>query len=263
MNQCNIVKDLMPLYADEVASGDSVAFIEEHMKTCADCRDAWRRCRTELPNMEVAEAMVKDYKTGIQRGTWKIMLSALLGWLLVAAIVVGAFFYYHWEKGDFTTGKRYSAPDGVRSIELVNLDDAGFFSGKGNLLRFYFERGYMNRYETEWQDLVVYWAPDSQTSLLEVQNGSGERELRIVDQTGGLPSGGTREIPGLYPSEEEPDLTQILTELCAKQGVAASDFEFVQWSDDSLGIQFRFQTTEGEIGELWFSLDGKEITEIK
>lgn len=35
---CKIVQDLLPLYEDEVCSGESRAAVEEHLKECADCK---------------------------------------------------------------------------------------------------------------------------------------------------------------------------------------------------------------------------------
>lgn len=35
---CNIVKDLLPLYAEGMASEESRGFVEEHLACCEDCR---------------------------------------------------------------------------------------------------------------------------------------------------------------------------------------------------------------------------------
>ena len=51
MNECNIVKDLMPLYADELLSPDSLEFIEDHVSKCPQCRDLWDRRNQELPDI--------------------------------------------------------------------------------------------------------------------------------------------------------------------------------------------------------------------
>jgi len=38
MKPCEIVQDLLPLYAENLCSEDSRAYVEEHLKTCAECR---------------------------------------------------------------------------------------------------------------------------------------------------------------------------------------------------------------------------------
>ena len=37
-NECNIVRDLLPLYAENMVSADSRDFVEEHLKGCEACR---------------------------------------------------------------------------------------------------------------------------------------------------------------------------------------------------------------------------------
>ena len=36
-NVCNIVSDLLPLYADDACTEESKQIVEEHIKECADC----------------------------------------------------------------------------------------------------------------------------------------------------------------------------------------------------------------------------------
>ena len=41
MNQeCSIVRDLLPLYAERLTSPETAAFVEKHLRTCAVCRAA-------------------------------------------------------------------------------------------------------------------------------------------------------------------------------------------------------------------------------
>ena len=41
MNQeCSIVRDLLPLYAERLTSPETASFVEKHLRTCADCRAA-------------------------------------------------------------------------------------------------------------------------------------------------------------------------------------------------------------------------------
>ena len=40
---CDMVTDLYPLYKDGLASEDSRAAIKEHLKSCDDCRNFFRR----------------------------------------------------------------------------------------------------------------------------------------------------------------------------------------------------------------------------
>ena len=38
MNKCNVIRDLLPLYADKVCSEDSKEMVEEHLAKCKECK---------------------------------------------------------------------------------------------------------------------------------------------------------------------------------------------------------------------------------
>lgn len=41
MNNCNIVKDLMPLVSENIASEESCNLVHDHIKTCSECKKVW------------------------------------------------------------------------------------------------------------------------------------------------------------------------------------------------------------------------------
>lgn len=45
--ECNVIKDLLPLYIDECCSQESAELVEEHLKECADCRAAYENMRSD------------------------------------------------------------------------------------------------------------------------------------------------------------------------------------------------------------------------
>ena len=48
---CDVIRDLLPLYADEACSEKSRALVNEHLLECADCRDMLQRIKeTEIEN---------------------------------------------------------------------------------------------------------------------------------------------------------------------------------------------------------------------
>ena len=50
---CNIAKDLMPLYIDDVLSEESKTAVEEHLTACEGCREYYRRMHgSALPESE-------------------------------------------------------------------------------------------------------------------------------------------------------------------------------------------------------------------
>lgn len=47
--ECGIIKDLLPLYAENIASPETVEFVEEHLKTCEECRKEYERVKEREP----------------------------------------------------------------------------------------------------------------------------------------------------------------------------------------------------------------------
>lgn len=51
-NECNIIRDLLPLYAEDMVTADTAAFVEEHLKSCEACREEYRKARQPRPARE-------------------------------------------------------------------------------------------------------------------------------------------------------------------------------------------------------------------
>lgn len=90
---CGIIQDLLPLYHDGVCSPESRTEVEEHLKTCPDCRAALAVMDAPLPEVEKAAAddaaaMKKisgAWKKDKRRAWWKGALIAAA----VCAVLVG------------------------------------------------------------------------------------------------------------------------------------------------------------------------------
>ena len=56
-NECNIIRDILPLYAEDMVSADTSAFVEQHLTKCAECR-------AELENLKNEDLLghVSSYK---------------------------------------------------------------------------------------------------------------------------------------------------------------------------------------------------------
>lgn len=67
---CNIIRDLLPLYADEVCSEASRQLVDEHLAECADCTDVLKKIReNEIESglkeerNEIISAQAKKFRT--------------------------------------------------------------------------------------------------------------------------------------------------------------------------------------------------------
>ncbi|MDU7709694.1 MAG: zf-HC2 domain-containing protein [Clostridium sp.] len=62
---CNIIQDILPLYAEDIASQDSKKMIEEHISSCETCRNYLNEMKTadEIPP-ENSKLPLKKIRTG-------------------------------------------------------------------------------------------------------------------------------------------------------------------------------------------------------
>lgn len=86
MKDCGIVKDLLPLVAEHMASEESTAFVKEHLETCADCKAAFDAMKAPVETEPAAP--LKTVKRAVKkRGC---LIAGLIA-CLVAALLVSAF----------------------------------------------------------------------------------------------------------------------------------------------------------------------------
>jgi len=97
---CKIVRDLLPLYHDEVASKESCELVEDHLKTCAECRkmlEDIHECVSinNAPNMEqpMVSGLMTVKKRLRRKTVSKIAVSIICAVAFVSVLTFGVFFY--------------------------------------------------------------------------------------------------------------------------------------------------------------------------
>ena len=87
---CNIIRDLLPLYADDVCSKESRALVDEHLQECPECRELVSR----LLKTEIEDALHSEKESVIEYGIRQfrrrtaIVGSAISGAFMVPILVI-------------------------------------------------------------------------------------------------------------------------------------------------------------------------------
>lgn len=95
---CEIVKDLLPLYHDEVCSDESRKMIEEHLADCDSCKNELNRIGADIgiakgnveKNLEEGNA-IKKFAVSLKHSRAKAFISGLIITAMLSAIVFLAF----------------------------------------------------------------------------------------------------------------------------------------------------------------------------
>ena len=105
---CDIIKDLLPLYVEGLASEKSKAVVEEHLEACEDCKKIYREMKKPEPkahyNREPAESFRRYVKKEKRKLSIKTALVTAVIILAVGAVRVfllgGAFAFLAWDSAN-------------------------------------------------------------------------------------------------------------------------------------------------------------------
>lgn len=160
---CNIIRDLLPLYAEDLASEDTRAMVDAHLCDCADCTDYLGSLKQEtaIP-VETTSESLKKVKITIRR---KRILSVLAAMLTLITIACGVFTYLFTP---FQLTVEQALDDFyVREDGAVVIDYSPWVTGRSLSGRNanWFINQYSNRYDM--------WKGDNRKSIEEMFGADG------------------------------------------------------------------------------------------
>ncbi len=158
-NECNIVKDLLPLYVEGIVNEDTADFVEEHIRHCEKCRkeleemkspnylesDAASRANDDLSNLkQFKQEWTKKNRILIRNKTLliNICMFVLIGFLAVIYVV------------DASKLLRYEKPFFCIEVDSIEDDGIGEYVGLG--FRFTASYADMSHFPPETTDLYIY-----------------------------------------------------------------------------------------------------------
>lgn len=99
--ECDIVKDLLPLYVEQLASEKSRMAVEEHLEECETCRQIYHEMKAPEPDIqydrEPAESFykyVKKKKWALELKTVGITLAVILVFVIIRFVMVGGLIAF-------------------------------------------------------------------------------------------------------------------------------------------------------------------------
>ena len=126
---CNVIKDLLPLYVDECCSEESTRLVAEHLDTCESCRKIYDQMRETCQSYEEKPNAVKLRRVS----DWKasVLLSVML-FVSFAIITLGVIL-----EGSTPTGNT----NGLWAVALI-VPATGYLLSLAN---WFFVRVYKSR----------------------------------------------------------------------------------------------------------------------
>ena len=159
MLSCDIVRDLLPLYVDNICSEDSRKEIEEHMKTCGACKKEMEQFADfgEMENEVDEKAAFQNFnKKMMKRNVKKVIIATVVSVVVIALAGVGVYVPTKTVKWSDHLATVSAPEDGGLDILIhirdyknayatYTLDDAGnatvYFTVEQNLLSAFITKG--------------------------------------------------------------------------------------------------------------------------
>ncbi|WP_010496563.1 zf-HC2 domain-containing protein [Paenibacillus elgii] len=100
MNTCSIVKDLMPLHVEGLASEESAALVERHIAVCEECRRYYETMKTDYENHEQSrpepdkKRQIEELIAQLGKYQRRIKLVSVLVAMLMTCIISGAEVHF-------------------------------------------------------------------------------------------------------------------------------------------------------------------------
>ena len=99
-SECNIVRDLLPLCIEDMASPDSAVFVGKHLEKCEDCRREMNRLQTpDLPGQTApdpaeAEALFALNEKIKRRNRILVTVRTIVSTFILCTLLIGLIVYH-------------------------------------------------------------------------------------------------------------------------------------------------------------------------
>lgn len=179
MKNCNIVKDLIPLYKEYLLSEESKTFVEDHLKSCSECenllKDQIEIKRTNTKPLDFVEKRIKK-----ETRYFTLAVISLIGSILIFIIsYLNAPRHLEYEKGLYKVYRSddiYTVEfsDKVSGIDYTDTEDAIYLDAYTTKYDEIFNKNSPNKSLTFHKNdlkMVLYQNHDSMPNMVI---GSGE-----------------------------------------------------------------------------------------
>ena len=194
-NQCNLIKDILPLYVEDMVSTDTKEFVNAHLEHCAECRAELERMRGPAKFVPDIDTEIVPLKR-IKKDLFIRRLQTIFFTAIIACAVVMIVF------GVLTSPKFFPYSDDLLNVVdnhsgeiIVTFDDR--VTGYTCTKEFYEETEIyrINAWTTTWdiyfsnrgnQNVVIPFNDDSNIQIFFTQN-NGSEDVLIYGERDNLP----------------------------------------------------------------------------
>ena len=255
MIDCQVIRDLLPLYADGVAGVESIALVEGHLAKCPGCSAYLQRMQAKLEEEEAGDIgsgkALKKQKHRRNRRTVFLTVAALLLGAAVCLVLL-------WCRGVFCIVDRQQSPDGAITTTVYSRDVTGPFPLSG---------GCTLQDQGAFAGNTVYrgaafdglwWSPNSKYQVISLREEDGIRLVLInylSNSSGNLDAWISMAVynSGLFPREPMDEMEWL-----------DAEYRFIQWSEDGATMLIRYDYLDmdgvDQAGYFWYNCENGKLS---
>ena len=119
INECSIIRDILPLYHEDMVSEDTAAFVRQHLEKCEDCRKELEALKSDSDIADMTDEQTDEDKAALlalkkKMKRKKITTIAVTALCIIAAIALCVQFYFYMN----ISGKRLDNLDKLDEVPL-------------------------------------------------------------------------------------------------------------------------------------------------
>lgn len=112
---CDVIRDLLPSYADKVLSETSVKLVDEHLNKCKNCQEYYKNMNKDIPTEEIFNQDDQlDFLKGYRKNKKRTIIFSIMITICALIVVFIALFIYN-DKVE------YSYP--INQLDVVLVQD--------------------------------------------------------------------------------------------------------------------------------------------
>lgn len=201
--ECSIVRDILPLYVENVISDDTKQFVDEHLSHCAECKNELELSQTDISVKKISAKNNSDVKVIKKIGSdikKKRVFTGVISAVIAAIVVILSFAYL-------------TAPEYLpyaESFDIISVKDNNGFvtlSFTGEYEIYQREQGVydISIYNTTWnkffnidkkQDITVNPNGETVNTIYYVSNDG--QEDKVIYGRNPINNGGVVTLPRLF-----------------------------------------------------------------
>ena len=182
---CDVIRDLLPLYVEDMLSNDSKNIVDEHIEQCESCRDELKKLSgdevhscavNQIENKSIYDSLNKIRK----RISFKIQITVLISVIFTAIVAVGAWDYYdnHRIYMPYKEAKIKWVKDSMQTSEK-DRDVNQVISTDGKSLIIVLNRTHRTSNDSSYSDRVIWKGPNREYSY---EDKNGEEKVANIEE---------------------------------------------------------------------------------